>query len=97
MIVKTWAEWKDAVAKEYEKLRACEKYLSDDGKARLKAFAMLDDLTGWADSAKEMWGNLNDGEMLSEHERRVIWPDGHNINDHLGLAVSRLLRISEKE
>ena len=88
-MVTTFAEWCEAVTKECIKLRDVERYLNEDGKARLNAFCILSDLANYAADANDMLAWISDipGD-LSYVEIEMLE------SEHLQLPISRLRRIA---
>lgn len=91
-MVKNFTEWCEAVLKERLKLAVVEDYLSADGKDRLAAFIVLDDISEYAIDANDMltWIS-NTKEDLSDYERDQL------ASPHLTQAINRLRKIAVDE
>lgn len=96
MFAKNFDDWKNAVSAEYDKLRSVRRYLNPDGLDRLKAFAALDDLAAWADSAGELLSFFDGKDMMTDAERSIFC-DGSGWRDPLRGAMRRLEKIRKTE
>lgn len=110
-MVKTFLEWKTAVADETAKLAPAQPYLTDEGRIRLRAFRILEDASVFCSSATEMLEYLAD---YKETCKRVEIPtNGSAIeiadareckralwdlqSHHISSCMSALKRIAKEE
>ena len=73
-MVKNFKEWKEAVNKEYEKLRSAEDYLNERGKERKLVYATLVNLANFCESAKELVNWIDKEEMMREDVEALASP-----------------------
>ena len=72
MKITTYTEWKQAVNAEYKKLREVHDYLNEKGKKRYLAFATLDNLTYFLETAEEMLDQIERKEGLNRYEMEAL-------------------------
>lgn len=90
-MVKTYNEWKSAVAAEHDKLHNVVDYLTAYGKERMLVFGLLLNLDCFCDSAKELLEWIDKKEGLEKEDLNLLE------SAHAGQPISALRRVVKLE
>ena len=90
-MVSTFAEWKEALRKERQKLLDVFSYLNERGKDRNDALQLLESFSEFCDTAIEMVAKLNDPKSLSDEEAVAFQ------SSDTRAAIKALRRVAELE
>ena len=88
-MAQNYAEWKEAVEKEYSRLSDVIDYLNDSGMERLRVFKTLSEMAEFNQTAADLLNDIRASEKEEEDVQKMME------SFHAGQAIKRLQMIAK--
>ena len=88
-MVQNYAEWKEAVEKEYSRLSDVIDYLNDSGMERLRVFKTLSEMAEFNQTAAELLNDIRTSEKEEVDVKMMVE------SFHAGRVIKTLEKIAE--